>query len=281
MRGELYVEKIDRVIRITRLELDRSRVGRYQKDVSLNASVPKAFEIGVPSGTQEYTFWLRALQAESMTVHLAFEPGPLPEPAADPAADGSPPAGSDTRTEEVEVLDQAAPRHLEYTLSIGLKTGAISPIVNHAGGTTPIGILDMRYALPDLEERLEVGLEVGIYSYHLEVMNIDWTFQTRVIPVTLNLYYRVPLADLFHIYFGVGAGPVFCLSHGSGPEEANTMDKDTVVLGAHALAGFEVNLGPGFALLELRTAFTIGDASLLGEADVGGLAAALGYRLAF
>lgn len=179
---------------------------------------------------------------------------------------------------EPKEVKKTAPAAAAHVISLGLKAGQISPLITRSGGTTFMGSLDLRYILPVFDERLTLGVEAGYYNYKLVWTNHeDRTFDTKVIPVSLQLFYRVPLATLFQLFFGAGGDVFVCMSEDSATEESET----TFAFGGHVSLGAEAELGPGFLLLEVRAGASFGDAGALGHSDISGLATMLGYRFVF
>lgn len=174
-------------------------------------------------------------------------------------------------------VKKTAPRDSAHVISLGVKLGQISPLITYAGGTTFMGSLDLRYILPVFEERLTLGVEAGFYNYKLEWTNQDRSFDTKVIPVSLQLFYRLPLATLFQLFFGAGGDVFVCMSEDSQVEGSET----TIAYGGHVSIGAEAELGPGFLLLEVRAGASFGDAGALGNSDISGLSTLLGYRFVF
>jgi len=162
-------------------------------------------------------------------------------------------------------------------ISLGVKLGQISPLITRSGGTTFIGSLDLRYILPVFDERLTLGVEAGFYNYKLKWLNHDRSFDTKVIPVSLQLFYRLPLSTLFQLFFGAGGDVFVCLSEDSQAEQSET----TIAYGGHVSIGAESELGPGYLLLEVRAGASFGDAGALGNSDISGLSTLLGYRFVF
>jgi hypothetical protein len=181
---------------------------------------------------------------------------------------------------KVPAVEEAAPAPRLPVVSIGLKFGQISPL-QKVGGTTYTGSLDLRYILPLLEGRLTVGVESGAYRYQLDVTSENRRITTLVVPISLQIFYRIPLKTFLEPFVGAGGDIFWCTGDDqhlvTGYQYASGSG---MVFGGHLSAGLEADLGPGFLLAEVRAGMSFGNpAAWQSSANIYGILALIGYRL--
>lgn len=216
------------------------------------------------------------------------QPPPRPERAGTPekvaSATTPPPAGNvrvvEVRAEQPPTLEKKT-RARRPVASLGVKLGQISPL-EKVGGTTFAGSLDVRYVLPVFEGRLTAGVAAGFHRYQLTLTNWDEKRASTVIPVSLQMFYRLPLGFLLEPFVGLG-GDLFIIQAsldpaGDGPERSAS----AVAFGGHLSAGVEAKLGPGYALVELCAGWAKADlAGIWSNFNPAGFSTLAGYRFEF
>lgn len=181
---------------------------------------------------------------------------------------------------EPEGVTEKAPSKVSAVVSIGLKGGQITPL-QEVGTTTPTGSLDLRYILPVFDGRLTIGAEGGFYWYKINVAE-EREFSVMVIPVSLNLFYRIPLETFLEPFVGLGGDVFICSGEDKQVPSGFVWNKSTgVAFGAHISAGVEAKLGPGFLLAEVRGGMSFGAASVWEKANISGVSSVIGYRFVF
>jgi hypothetical protein len=177
-------------------------------------------------------------------------------------------------------VEKAAPGPSLPVVSIGLKGGQITPI-QKVGMTTPTGSLDLRFVLPVLGGRLTIGAEGGFYQYKITIAEVR-EVSLMVIPVSLNLFYRIPLGTFLEPFIGLGGDVFICSGEDKRTEDGYIWNEGSaVVFGAHISAGLEAGLGPGFLLLEVRGGYSFGSPAVWEKASISGVASVIGYRFEF
>lgn len=167
-------------------------------------------------------------------------------------------------------------------ISLGVKFGQISPF-QKVGGTTYTGSLDLRYILPVWEGRLTVGVEGGFYQYKMSVTNADRDISMLIIPIALQVFYRLPIHAMIEPYVGLGGDVFVCMGEDKSSSGGFTYFSGTnFVFGGHLAAGLEAELGPGFVLAEVRAGISFGDPGAWdNNPSISGLLAVAGYRFVF
>lgn len=220
---------------------------------------------------------------------------PLPPKKPEPKAVVEPPVEKEVKTakvitisppEEPPSVKKPAPAAPAAVMSVGLKGGQISPLQKIAG-TTYTGSLDIRYILPVFDGRLSVGVEAGYYPYTLVLTDpYDQEINLSVVPIALQLFYRLPLGTFIEPFLGVG-GDVFIWfgdskRHSDGQEYGSGSG---VGFGGHVAAGLEAEVGPGFVVAEVRVgvsfAFLKVPVGWEETPNISGLSTLVGYRFQF
>jgi hypothetical protein len=181
---------------------------------------------------------------------------------------------------EPEGITEKAPGKPSAVISVGLKGGQITPM-QKVGTTTPTGSLDLRYILPVFDERLTLGVEGGFYQYKITVAD-ERELSLMVIPVSLNLFYRIPLGTFLEPFVGLGGDVFICFGEDKQIPGGFVWNSSSgVAFGAHASAGIEAKLGPGFLLVEVRGGMSFGAAAVWEKANISGVSTMVGYRFVF
>lgn len=181
---------------------------------------------------------------------------------------------------EPEGITKKAPSKVTEVVSVGLKGGQITPL-QKVGTTTPTGSLDLRYILPVFDGRLTIGAEGGFYQYKITIAD-ERELSLMVIPISLNLFYRIPLGTFLEPFVGLGGDVFICFGQDKQVPGGFVWNEATsVVFGAHASAGIEARLGPGFLLAEVRGGMSFGAAAVWENANISGIATVVGYRFTF
>ena len=181
---------------------------------------------------------------------------------------------------EPEGVTDKAPAKPSAVVSVGLKGGQITPM-QKVGSTTPTGSLDLRYILPVFDGRLTVGAEGGFYQYKITIAD-EREVSLMVIPVSLNLFYRIPLGTFLEPFVGLGGDVFICFGEDKQIPGGFVWNRSTgVAFGAHASAGIEAELGPGFLVAEVRGGISFGGAAVWEKANISGIATMVGYRFVF
>lgn len=150
---------------------------------------------------------------------------------------------------------------------------------------------EVGYLTPLLKRRLALVLEV---NYHRPSMTgtlrgpqLDnlgqpverpYTLAEREVALQLSAVFRVP-RGLGPLTPYVGAGPGLYLHRATVEAFDTTASESRGALGFQVLAGAELPLGPGGAFLEAHYHFAPVDFLTTGAVNVGGVLAAVGYRL--
>jgi hypothetical protein len=183
--------------------------------------------------------------------------------------------------EQPPVVREEAPSPGLPVVSMGVKLGQISPRPH--GGTSFTGSLDLRYILPVFDGRLTLGVEGGYYQYRAVFSDEDTKLELTVIPVSLQLFYRIPLGTFLEPFVGIGGDVFIWTGDRAHTEQDYTWDSGNgVVFGGHVAAGLEVEAGPGFIVVEARGGVSFG--SFLGYEkgpNISGISSVAGYRLEF
>jgi hypothetical protein len=181
---------------------------------------------------------------------------------------------------EATEVKKAAPAKPTAYVSLGLKGGQITPL-QKVGTTTPTGSLDLRYVLPVFDGRLTIGAEGGFYQYKITIAN-KREVALMVIPVSLNLFYRIPLGTFLEPFVGLGGDVFICKGEDKRVYDGYIWNQGSaIVFGAHISAGLEARLGPGFLLLEVRGGYSFGQAAVWEQASISGVSSVVGYRFEF
>lgn len=181
---------------------------------------------------------------------------------------------------EAAEVKQAAPAKTTAHVSVGLKGGQITPL-QKVGTTTPTGSLDLRYILPVFDGRLTIGAEGGFYLYMITIAH-EREVSLMVIPVSLNLFYRIPLGTFLEPFVGLGGDVFICMGEDKRVDDGYVWNQGTAIaFGAHVSAGLEARLGPGFLLLEVRGGYSFGEAAVWKQANISGVSSLVGYRFEF
>jgi hypothetical protein len=181
---------------------------------------------------------------------------------------------------EPEGITKKAPAKPSAVISVGLKGGQITPM-QKVGTTTPTGALDLRYILPVFDGRLTIGAEGGFYQYKITIAD-EREVSLMVIPVSLNLFYRIPLGTFLEPFVGLGGDVFICFGEDKRTVDGHVWNEGSgIAFGAHASAGIEAELGPGFLVAEARAGMSFGAAAVWEKANISGIATMVGYRFVF
>lgn len=211
-----------------------------------------------------------------------------PEKTAPPgnvaSAAPPPPAGGvrvvEVRAEQPPTIEKKSSARRPVA-SLGVKLGQISPL-EKVGGTTFAGNLDVRYVLPVFEGRLSAGVAAGYHRYQLTLTNWDEERTSMVIPISLQVFYRLPLGFMLEPFVGLGAD-LFIIqaeldSAGGSPDRSAS----AIAFGGHLSAGVEARLGPGYALVELSAGWAKADIEgIWSNFNPAGFSTLAGYRFEF
>jgi hypothetical protein len=180
------------------------------------------------------------------------------------------------------VVEKKAPVPSAPVVSLGLKFGQISPL-QKVGGTTYTGSLDVRYILPIWDGRLTLGVEAGYYQYKMTIDSERRDISLMVIPIALQMFYRIPINTIIEPYVGLGGDVFICMGEDTHSDTDYTYSSGTkAVFGGHIAAGLEAKLGPGFLLAEVRAGISFGDPGVWQNSpSISGLLAVAGYRFVF
>jgi hypothetical protein len=187
-----------------------------------------------------------------------------------------------TKPVEPPVVEKPAPSPSAPVVSLGLKFGQISPL-QKVGGTTFTGSLDIRYILPVFDGRLTLGVEAGYYKYEMSVANLGRQISTMVIPIAVQLFYRIPINTFIEPYVGLGGDVFICFGENKSIDSDHEYSSgQATVFGGHLVAGLEAELGPGFILAEVRAGISFGNPGVWdNNPSISGLLAVAGYRFVF
>jgi len=181
---------------------------------------------------------------------------------------------------EPEGVTKKAPSKVSAVVSVGLKGGQITPL-QKVGTTTPTGSLDLRYILPVFDGRLTIGAEGGFYQYKITIAD-EREVSLMVIPVSLNLFYRIPLGTFLEPFVGLGGDVFICFGEDKQIPGGHVWNEGNgIAFGAHASAGIEAKLGPGFLVVEVRGGMSFGAAAVWEKANISGVSTLVGYRFIF
>ncbi len=216
-------------------------------------------------------------------------PSPVkPEKTAPPenvaSATSPPPAGGvrvvEVRAEQPPTLEKKT-RARRPVASLGVKLGQISPL-EKVGGTTFAGSLDVRYVLPVFEGRLSAGVAAGYHRYQLTLTNWDETRTSMVIPISLQMFYRLPLGFVLEPFVGLGADLFIIQAELDSAGDSPNRSASAIAFGGHLTAGVEARLGPGYALVELSAGWAKADIDgIWSNFNPAGFSTLAGYRFEF
>ncbi|MBW1807219.1 MAG: hypothetical protein JRJ87_03425 [Deltaproteobacteria bacterium] len=187
-----------------------------------------------------------------------------------------------TKPVEPPVVEKPVPSTSAPVVSLGVKFGQISPL-QKVGGTTFTGSLDMRYILPVFDGRLTLGVEAGYYKYEMSVNNLGRQISLMVIPIAVQLFYRIPINTFIEPYVGLGGDVFICFGENKSTDsEHDYTSGQATVFGGHLVAGLEAEIGPGFILAEVRAGISFGNPGVWdNNPSISGLLAVAGYRFVF
>ena len=181
---------------------------------------------------------------------------------------------------EPDGIKRVAPPKSAAVISVGLKGGQITPL-QKVGATTPTGSLDLRYILPVFDGRLTIGAEGGFYQYKITIAD-EREVSLMVIPVSLQLFYRIPLGTVLEPFVGLGGDVFICFGEDKRIVDGYVWNEGSgIAFGAHLSAGVEAKLGPGFLVAEVRGGYSFGAAAVWEKASISGVATMVGYRFEF
>jgi len=188
----------------------------------------------------------------------------------------------ETKAPEPPEIEKKGEAESIPVVSLGLKFGQISPL-QKVGGTTYTGSLDVRYILPVWEGRLTLGVEAGYYNYEMAVTTERRDISMMIIPIALQIFYRLPIHTFIEPYVGLGGDVFVCMGEDKNSDTDFTYSSQTAfVFGGHIVAGLEAELGPGFLLAEVRAGMSFGDPGVWeNNPNIYGLLAVAGYRFVF
>ncbi|WP_255442608.1 hypothetical protein [Corallococcus sp. Z5C101001] len=177
----------------------------------------------------------------------------------------------------------------EGPLFLAPKVGFIKPLTSLGGDLYLAG--EVGYLTPLLQRRLALVLEV---NYHRpstsgtlrgpslnnlgQPVEAPYTLAEREVAIQLSAVFRFPRA-LGPLTPYVGAGPGLYLHRATVESFDSTASESGGGLGFQALAGAELPVGPGGVFLEAKFHFAPVGFLTTGDVNVGGVLAALGYRL--
>ncbi len=181
-------------------------------------------------------------------------------------------------------IEQPAPQVAVSFMSVGAKLGQISPLQG-IGATSFTVALDLRYVLPVFDGRLTLGIEAGYHQYSgvLHQSTTETTLDITVVPISLQLFYRIPLGMFIEPFIGVG-GDLFLswAEVGYANDPGSATSGSAVGFGGHVSAGAEAKLGPGYLLVEVRAGISNVDFDdVVSNVNVSGLSTVAGYRFEF
>jgi len=190
---------------------------------------------------------------------------------------------TDSNLIDSQSIEKTAPGTGSEMISLGVKAGHISPIQN-IGGPTYTFSLDMRYIFGAFDGDLELGIEAGYYRYQLVITTERREIAMSVLPLSLQMYYRLPIDFFLSPFVGFG-GDVF-LSLGGVDKRTdvqfeNPVKSVAIAFGGHVAAGVEARLGPGYLLAEVRGGMSFGESVVWSNANISGLSTTVGYRFLF
>ncbi|MCY1035194.1 outer membrane beta-barrel protein [Corallococcus sp. BB11-1] len=177
----------------------------------------------------------------------------------------------------------------EGPLFLAPKVGFIKTTTSLGGDLYLAG--EVGYLTPLLQRRLALVLEVNFHRPSTtgtlrgpqldnlgQAVERPYTLAQREVAIQLSAVFRLPrgLGPLTP-YFG--AGPGLYLHRATVEVFDSTASESGGGLGFQALAGVELPLGPGGAFVEAHYHFAPVNLLTTGEVNVGGVLAALGYRL--
>jgi hypothetical protein len=218
--------------------------------------------------------WLRSI---AMLALLAPRAVAQPNAALASHPDPAPPAVS-------ESVSSPAP----WTLGIAPRLGLVAPTSKL--GLTAIAGVQLDYALPALDHRLLIGVDVSLTrpSHDGSVMDPrlpgtadDTIHETELVIAPLASY---RLADArSSLVPWVAAGPMLHLLRSTETTTIAPGDNSAVSseLGVELAGGVDYRVGPGFIAGDVRMAYSKLEHVLTGDTNAGKLAVALAYRLVF
>lgn len=238
----------------------------------------------------------KSLPGKTTPTPAAHKTQPLKAPPTKPPIAGTTPAPAGKKkiaragtVRQIEInppqppsISRAAPRRRIPVVSLGVKFGQISPL-QKVGGTTYTGSLDIRYIVPVWDGRLSIGAEAGAYRYQLTVTVGHRRLTTLVVPIAVQLFYRIPLKAVIEPYVGLGGDLFLCWGKDEHSETGYSYGSASKILfGGHLVAGIEAHLGPGYLLGEVRAGLSFGNPGIWSNSpNIYGLLAVAGYRFVF
>lgn len=210
-----------------------------------------------------------------------------PEPAAQaPVADAA--VEPDPPPAEAEADDEPGP------LVVGAELGAIFPQLFSELGTHVSFGLELGYALPFLEQKLEVMFAAGYAppANDFSVAGFDGEVDVQELTFSLGPRYRfLSRTEPWNVTAAIGPRLFLVRSTSSGSrggEDFAEFEEQSTEVGFFLALGGEYRLGPGALFLDLDLGYSGLSHEITGDgepssgpdaASTGNLAATLGYRL--
>ncbi len=187
-----------------------------------------------------------------------------------------------TNQDKASVSTSHPPVKSKPFFSLGLYAGEISPF-QAIGSSSFTGSLDLRYILPVFDGRLGLGLGVSYHRFTASIGYENSATKTSVkmdaIPISLQLFYRIPLDTVIEPFVGAGADLVIGLAEVGYENTGSTVSDTAVGFGGHLSIGAEASMGPGFFTIEVRGAVGIMNLEVIRNLNPSGLSILAGYRL--
>lgn len=247
----------------------------YLETSAMLPSEPNYFELFIPPGEFVYSFAISGESVGGGALNFTLKEVLIKKP---------------THTKEERTGDKAKKiaTTKERKKHLGI-SGSIGYIGSGGYLQDPIYYVEMVYFVPFHVQPLMLSLEAGFYSAQSQetktydlIGDANLKFNLKVIPVTFNILYSVPLKFPLKPYLGGGVGVYFSTlsysydnpPHGSGKLNDNGF-------GFNIRGGITYEIQPGEIIGEYRLISAKLNATDSVTGEVGGSSFLLGYRFIF
>ncbi len=247
----------------------------YLETSAIMPSEPNYFDLFVPEGDYVYSFVLSGEGTGGGALNFSLKEVLIKKPRQ--AKEEKP-----VKPAKRLLTHKRAKKHLGISGSIGY-------IGSRGYLQDPIYYLEMGYFVPFHVQPLMLSLEGGFYSARSQetrssdiLGNLNLKFDLKVVPVTFNILYSVPLQFPLKPYLGGGVGVYISrLSYSYDDPPHGTGKLNDTGFGFTIRTGITYDIQPGEVIGEYRFISSKLNATDSVVGEVGGSGFLLGYRFVF